>query len=269
MMTLVTKRAMIAIGAGVAVIFIAYLALRGDGTTSTTAAATQAPALAPPPAIVTPPAPVAAPTPAAVPVAAPELVHVPIVSRPAGATVTLLDNGNAQVIGRTPTEVAVDPARNYDVVVALAKHPTKIAHLDPSSTPQLTVDLNQAAPQPVIAAKPQPVVAAKPQPVVAAKPLAPAQPVRPQHVTTAAPHPVAAAAPVAGRGVLMISSKPPCEIVVDGKSTHLMTPQRSLPLAPGHHQVALLNPQQKIKRTLDVQIDANHPTKVIQDFTKK
>ena len=66
----------------------------------------------------------------------------------------------------------------------------------------------------------------------------------------------------------MISSKPPCEIVVDGKSTHLQTPQRSIPLAPGTHTVMLVNAQLKIRKTVAVDIVAKKPTKVIQDFTK-
>jgi hypothetical protein len=70
------------------------------------------------------------------------------------------------------------------------------------------------------------------------------------------------------RGVLMISTKPPCEIIVDGKPTHLTTPQRSLPLTAGSHQLTLINTQQKIRKQLAVNIDAHHPTKLIEDFLK-
>ena len=66
----------------------------------------------------------------------------------------------------------------------------------------------------------------------------------------------------------MISSKPPCEIVVDGKSTHLQTPQRALPLPAGAHTITLVNAQMHIKKTLAVDIVAKKPTKVIQDFLK-
>jgi len=83
---------------------------------------------------------------------------------------------------------------------------------------------------------------------------------------------VAPAAPAAdkavgGNGTLMISSKPPCEIHVDGTSTGLMTPQRSLSLPAGKHKITLVNPAQKIKKSVAVEITANESTKVIQDLT--
>ncbi len=83
------------------------------------------------------------------------------------------------------------------------------------------------------------------------------------------PTPVAAIVPEAGGdGVLMISSKPPCEIYVDGKATGLMTPQRAIPLLAGNHKITLVNASQKIKKTLAVAITADKPTKVIQDLMK-
>jgi hypothetical protein len=70
-------------------------------------------------------------------------------------------------------------------------------------------------------------------------------------------------------GALMISAKPPCEIVVDGKPTHRSTPQRALALAPGTHRITLLNASMHIHRDVDVQIAANQSTKVIQDLLKR
>jgi hypothetical protein len=66
----------------------------------------------------------------------------------------------------------------------------------------------------------------------------------------------------------MISSKPPCEIVIDGKATGLTTPQRSIPLPAGTHKITLVNSAEGIKKTVSVQITADKPTKVIQDFMK-
>jgi hypothetical protein len=77
---------------------------------------------------------------------------------------------------------------------------------------------------------------------------------------------VAAASATAASGILMISTKPPCEIIVDGKPTHLVTPQRALTLGAGPHQLTLINTQQGIKRTAAVTIDSHHPTKLIQDY---
>ena len=64
----------------------------------------------------------------------------------------------------------------------------------------------------------------------------------------------------------MISSKPPCEILVDGKSTGLTTPQRAIKLPAGGHRITLVNATERINKTIAVQITAGTPTKVIQDL---
>jgi outer membrane biosynthesis protein TonB len=79
---------------------------------------------------------------------------------------------------------------------------------------------------------------------------------------------VAVAEP-AGNGTLMVSSKPPCEIYIDGKPTGLSTPQRSLPLSAGSHKITLVNTAQNLKKTVAVQITADKPTKLIQDLMKQ
>jgi hypothetical protein len=61
----------------------------------------------------------------------------------------------------------------------------------------------------------------------------------------------------AGGGTLMVSAKPPCEIWVDGKSTGLTTPQRSIPLSAGTH---------KITKTFAVTISADQSTKLVKDL---
>jgi len=70
-------------------------------------------------------------------------------------------------------------------------------------------------------------------------------------------------------GVLMVSAKPPCEIIVDGKDTGLMTPQRAIPLAAGAHKITFVNAAQSINKTVVVKIEADKPTKLIQDLMKK
>jgi len=63
----------------------------------------------------------------------------------------------------------------------------------------------------------------------------------------------------------MISSKPPCEIYVDGAPTGLTTPQRSIKLPTGRHKVTLVNKSANIKKTIPITI-SDRPTKVIKDF---
>ena len=65
----------------------------------------------------------------------------------------------------------------------------------------------------------------------------------------------------------MISSKPPCEIEIDGKSTGLRTPQRAIPLSAGAHKVTLVNSDASVNKTLMVQINAGQSTKLVKDLT--
>ena len=64
----------------------------------------------------------------------------------------------------------------------------------------------------------------------------------------------------------MISSKPPCEILIDGKRTGLMTPQRAIRLAPGSHRIELVNEAEAIRSTATVEISVDQPTKLIRNF---
>ncbi|HSR98906.1 MAG TPA: hypothetical protein VLM79_17735 [Kofleriaceae bacterium] len=69
-----------------------------------------------------------------------------------------------------------------------------------------------------------------------------------------------------GEGTLMISSKPPCEIVIDGKPTGLTTPQRSIALSAGSHKVTLINRENDLRKAISVQITAGATEKVIEDL---
>ncbi len=67
----------------------------------------------------------------------------------------------------------------------------------------------------------------------------------------------------------MVSSKPPCEIAIDGVATMLTTPQRSIKLRAGKHKVTLFHLTRNIEATFDVVIEAGKPTKLIRDFMPK
>ncbi|MBA3539348.1 MAG: hypothetical protein H0T79_06940 [Deltaproteobacteria bacterium] len=237
------------------------------------------------PAEVITPAPIAAvPPPAPVgplPGSAPALVDVRIDSKPSGATVMLVDRGKTTFLGTTPISTAVDPSRTYDIVFTYEDRPTQLEHLDATATTHLAVVLGKAgnaappatkpvvtavvAAKPVGVAKAAPMTAAVPKAPVVAKPVAK---VEPKRVETAVAAPAVKKPAAGGAGVLMISSKPPCEIHVDGKPTGLMTPQRAISLAAGAHNITLVSPDKAIKRTFAVQIAADKPTKVIQDLMK-
>ena len=216
-----------------------------------------------------------APVIAAPPVAKPALVAIRLDSSPPGASATLVDNGTSTPLGSTPVDAAVDPSKSYDVVFSLEGRTTKIEHLDPTATNHLEVALVEpVAPVEPVAAAPEPAPA--PAPVVAkAKTKAPA---RHHHAPTkqaarvaaAAPHspaPVhAAKAPATGNGTLMVSTTPPCAILIDGKNTGLTSPQAAIALPPGSHQVRLIAAGSHVNKLVAIEIVPGHATKVVQTF---
>lgn len=92
------------------------------------------------------------------------------------------------------------------------------------------------------------------------------RPERPEPAEAPAP----AVAETAGEtGTLMVGSKPPCDIRIDGKATGLTTPQRDIELSPGLHVVRLHNTELGIDETFRVRIEAGKTTRAIQDYTAK
>jgi hypothetical protein len=166
-------------------------------------------------------------------------------------------------------------------VFTYANKPTQLEHLDPKMTKRLSVVLGKAgnqakqeAPKPLVEVKklaPAPVVAAP----IEKKPVAKVANKDGDKVVIKDdpdPAPKFEKPPVpkatSGEGTLMISSKPPCEIVIDGKPTGLTTPQRSIPLAAGSHRITLINSDSDTRRTVTVQIAPNATEKVIEDLMK-
>ena len=203
------------------------------------------------------------------------LVDVRINSKPAGATVMLVDNGKTSFLGSTPLATSLDPSRRYDVIFTLPGRPTQMAPLDPTKTSTLDVTLGRGKRSrhaehraPALARAVVETPAPAPAP---AKPTARAKATA-RHAS--APRQMALADPgfgdtAAGDGTLMVSSKPPCEIVIDGKPTGLTTPQRSIALSAGRHKVTFINAPAGIKKTVAVSIRADKPTKLIQDLMKR
>ncbi|HWO22788.1 MAG TPA: PEGA domain-containing protein [Kofleriaceae bacterium] len=211
------------------------------------AAAAAAAAAAPAPAALAAAAaePALAAAAVATPAAArPSFVDVMIVSSPPGATVTLVDRGLSLLIGTTPITTALDPSRKYELVFSHPNRSTWVEPIDPTQTRRVDVKLGPAA-------KSESRPAARRAEKTAA--------------AAAGAEKAVAAAPRA-EGILMISSKPPCEIVIDGKPTGLTTPQREIPLPAGAHKVTLVNKAESINKTISVQISADQPTKVIQNL---
>jgi serine/threonine protein kinase len=79
------------------------------------------------------------------------------------------------------------------------------------------------------------------------------------------PRPTTEAVSVPSRGELAITSKPPCDVTIDGKSAG-HTPLPSLTLDPGMHNIALVNDEYGIKDTIVVQILAGKQNQIVKDY---
>lgn len=77
----------------------------------------------------------------------------------------------------------------------------------------------------------------------------------------------AAAAPAPTHGVLMIGSKPPCRILIDGKDTGLTTPQREVRVPAGRHTITLVNTEFGIAHASTVTIAGGRKAKLIRDLS--
>ncbi len=84
--------------------------------------------------IAPPPAPIVRPAP-------PPPTTLRIESTPPGATVMFVADGTTTLVGTTPVDTNVDPARAYDVLVTLPKHTSRIEHVEPSSNHHLVMAL--------------------------------------------------------------------------------------------------------------------------------
>jgi hypothetical protein len=194
----------------------------------------------------------APPASAATVVPAATLVDVRIDSTPSGAQVLLVDRGKPQFVGSTPVNATVDGSREYDLVFTYPNRPTQVEHLDARTIRRVAI---------VLGARVSKAKATRGGSRRAEKARAESAPVSPIKKPGKP-----AAEPVAGEGTLMISSKPPCGIVIDGKPTGLMTPQISIPLSAGSHTVTLVNPEKDIEKTVSVRIAPNTTEKIIEDL---
>jgi hypothetical protein len=70
-------------------------------------------------------------------------------------------------------------------------------------------------------------------------------------------------------GELSISSKPPCEVAIDGKSLGRRTPISSLSLEGGIHRVTLENAQFGISESVYVQILPGKAARIVKDYSAK
>jgi hypothetical protein len=178
-------------------------------------------------------------------------------STPPGATVSLIVDGKRQTLGPAPAKAPLDPRNAIQVLFekpgyrAINRPITFSGALEEHIVVDLEkVGAQQAPPPPAPAPPPRP---ATPEP-------------RPRGTGREPSAPESAAE---GQGVLVLGSKPPCDIAIDGSTTGLHTPQKEIKLPIGRHRITLTNPEFGINETFAVDIKADAPEKLIKDYSDR
>jgi hypothetical protein len=154
------------------------------------------------------------------------------------------------------------------------------AAAEPTAAPIGKPVVTPLPPEPTVEPIVEPIV--EPAPARKAAPTAPRAPAR-KKATAAPPSPTPAAEPAVkvsippvptpsapavskrGDGVLMVSSKPPCRILVDGRDTGRTTPVRDLRLSAGSHEITLVNDEYGIRETATVEI-GDKPARLVRNL---
>ncbi|MGN6104627.1 MAG: protein kinase domain-containing protein [Kofleriaceae bacterium] len=207
-------------------------------------------------------------------------------SNPPGATVSLIVDGNRQPLGESPASAPLDPRKSY---LVLFEKPGYVSVNRPLSftgavEEKLVVNLEKASavassiPEKNDKPEVRHVEARndKTEPKVKTEPKIKNTAVRtPGEVEPKPdkpepkPEPRVADAAPKGQGILMLGSKPSCEIYVDGSATGLHTPQREMKLSAGKHRITLVNNEFGIKESFAVDIKPDTPAKMIKDYSDR
>jgi hypothetical protein len=204
-------------------------------------------------------------------------------SDPPGATVSLIVDGKRETLGPSPAKTKLDPRKTYQV---LFEKPGFVSINRPivftgTNAEKIAVTLEKAGGTPVAAAPPsQPVqqpkvkvdVPKQPKTVAKVEPTTKVEPKVEPKETKAEPKEAkvdATPAVAKGQGTLLLGSKPPCDIYIDGKDTGLQTPQRDIKLSAGKHKITLVNNEFGIKETFAVDIKADATEKQIKDYSDR
>ncbi len=195
----------------------------------------------------------------------------------------LVSDGVTTKLGQTPVVAKLDPSRAYDLVLAAQDRPTIIRHLPAHTTREVDIDFDaqpkttRTSPAPsriATVAKPHANVAthrrtSKHQKIATRRTRHHETARRPRRrevaaATRAKRH--ASARVDRETGTLALETDPPCEIVIDGKVTHLHTPQRAIRLSHGPHAVKLVNRAKRIQQSFVVHVEAGRSTKLFHRF---
>ncbi len=201
----------------------------------------------------------------------PATIVANFVSEPPGATVTIFTNDQKLISKTTPIKMKLRTGHEYRAEFARAGYETITRPVEIADDSELKVAVVMQAKR--VAVKTKRAAAPRrnlrrPTRRAAVKRRARTK----ARTRTARRTPRRAtkkAATKKGFGTLLIGSKPPCRIYINGRPTGLTTPQRGIKLKAGKHRVSLINRQFKIRRTVSVRIRSGKRTRVIRDFSHK
>jgi len=221
-------------------------------------------------------------------------------SIPPGASVSLIVDGKRETLGPSPTKMKLDPRKTYQVLFEKSGYVSvnRPIVFTGSTEEKIVVTLEKAGGTSVAAAtqtqtqtqtQAEPAIT-KPEvketktPKTTTKtpktPVAKTEPtetktepkdtkVEPKDTKVEPKDTKAEPAVAKGQGTLLLGSKPPCDIYIDGKDTGLQTPQRDIKLSAGKHKITLVNNEFGIKETFSVEIKADTVEKQIKDYSDR
>jgi eukaryotic-like serine/threonine-protein kinase len=198
-------------------------------------------------------------------------------STPAGATVSLIVDGKRETLGPSPAKTKLDPRKTYQV---LFEKPGFVSINRPivftgTNLEKVLVALEKTGGASIAASAQPPVVKEPKLPKVTQPKVVKSDAKEPKDTKVDPPkepkepkvEPTPASAK--GQGTLLLGSKPPCDIYIDGKDTGMQTPQRDIKLTSGKHKITLVNNEFGIKETFAVDIKADTIEKQIKDYSDR
>lgn len=186
-------------------------------------------------------------------------------SEPPGAAVSLVADGEDAepvALGETPVVHVLDARERYQAVFEMEGFEPARVDVSPGQIPEVPVHV---ALTPADEAGTATETAARASARRPPRRRAQAKAQRPRQAGDRAGAGDAKRAP----GVLMLGSKPPCRIFIDGKDTGKTTPQRSLSLPAGRRKIKLVNQEFGIEETFTVTIEPGETTRVLKDMSSR
>ncbi|RMH45023.1 MAG: PEGA domain-containing protein [Deltaproteobacteria bacterium] len=210
-------------------------------------------------------------------------------SEPPGATVTLVSEGRRIALGPAPAEAKLDPRKKYEVIFKKRGYVTVSKPVPITGDAQVVVAVVLERADGVVATGPRGrrddrgAAGEADRPPRGSDRLLDTPPnaagggsrggaTPPKRDATQQPAPDRDEPKderPQGWATLLLGSKPPCKIYIDGKDTGKMTPQRGLKVRAGAHKITLVNNEFKIKKTIRVNLEPGETKRIIEDFSDR